>query len=775
MTRDRHASRASFACVRCKKDKRRCDISQILSSGDQPDRSCTACRNKNEKCEVRYGEDKRSQRQPNETKILQRRMQALEEFVRNVARAEGKAPALARDNMDADCLIEQTQRAFEDFQNSRAQAFPSPANSSSPNAHMTISISPPDDQQAWSKTRSEPLANSSRSVSFSGQSRPKVDTLTPDSHRSASFSVPSRPDFDTISDDFPPAFEVSSPASIHDFDPFSDSASLFPYSENTKKRTDPKEEYCPSEKELNLRSRMALETFPEPEPIVTYLLDLFWQWQSSHLLVVDRTLFLCHRQIWDESDGHADRDFYSPCLLYALLALASMISLDKGVTRYSASTDGVVGEVFAKRSRALLDLELDHPKITTVQAALILGCRYGSMEDNSLGWMYSGIAFRMASKLGLHLDSTKAVTSGQMTPEMAELRRRVFWGCHLEDNLFSAYCGRPNSFMEWDITVAVPDQAIDTFPQEMPDLSLTLLRATALLSILCSKILVGIHRQRRQTTTGELGSKASHLHEELWKWHQGLPKVLKWSRDENKSAQPCVFILQMNFYFALILLHRPFMRFPRDCDDLKTSATKPSQSSMICATAAANITKLVLNYRRQYNIRQMPPSVVHFIFIAGSIHLVNLRSTKLESHNTLLQSSLEALSEIGKSYPVAEKASLELEGLTEKWKALNLAEAAKLHNQQNNIQTRSLPLGGGGKLPAPHAFSNFLDVDFSPLKEMEGYFDAWSNQQPAANFNYEHMDLGYTGSGPALDPGNDWMRDTDFVNMDEGTCPWLYA
>ncbi|KZL87700.1 fungal specific transcription factor domain-containing protein [Colletotrichum incanum] len=772
MTRDRHASRASFACVRCKKDKRRCDISQILSAGDQPDRSCTACRNKNEKCEVRYGEDKRSQRQPNETKVLQRRMQALEEFVRNVARADGKTPAAFRDISDADCLMKQAQQAFEDFQNSRARAFPSPASTSSPDAHMTtISISPPEDQQVWSATQLEPTATSLRSASFSGQNRPKVDNLTSDSNRSASFSAPSRPDFDTISDDFPAALEeVASPTSMHDFDQFLGSASLFPYSENTMNPKSPKAEYCPSEKESILRSRMALETFPEPEPIVTYLLDLFWQWQSSHLLVVDRFLFLRHRQIWDGSDGRGDRDFYSPCLLYALLALASMISLDRGVTQYSASPEGVAGEAFAKRARALLDLELDHPKITTVQAALILGCRYGSMKDNSLGWMYSGIAFRMASKLGLHLDSTKAVASGQMTPEMAELRRRVFWGCHIEDN---AYCGRPNSFMEWDITVAIPDRTVETFPQEKHDLSLALLRATSSLSVLCSKILVGIHRQRHQTTTGELGSKASHLHKDLWKWHQDLPKALTWSRDRNNPGQPHVFILQMKFYFALILLHRPFMRLPRDSDDLKTSI-KPSQSSSICGTAAANITKLIINYRRHFNIRQIPPSVVHFIFIAGSIHLVNLRSTKLETHNILLQSSLEALSEIGKSYPVAQKASLELEGLTEKWRSLNVAETTKFHNEQTRIQGRGVPLGIIENFESCHAFSNFLDVDFSPLKEMEGYFDAWSNQQPSANVNYEHMNLGFVGNEPMMDPGTEWMPDTNFGNIDEAACPWLY-
>ncbi|TIC94252.1 putative transcriptional regulatory protein [Colletotrichum higginsianum] len=668
MTRDRHASRASFACVRCKKDKRRCDISQILSAGDRPEQSCTACRNKNEKCEVRYGEDKRSQRQPNETKVLQRRMQALEEFVKTVAKADGKVPAPSRDNIDADCVLEQAQQAFDDFQRSRIRAFPSPVSSSSPNAHMTtISISPPEEQQTWTSTsHDEPTTASLRSVSFSGQNRPKVDGLTPNSLRSSSFSAPSRPDFDMISDDFPAALdETASPSSMHDFDQFLGSASLFPYSESAGNATNMKPGVCHSEKEASLRSRMALETFPEPEPIVTYLLDLFWQWQSSYLLVVDRDLFLRHRQIWDESDGHGDRDFYSPCLLYALLALASMISLDRGVTRYSASPDGVVGEGFAKRARALLDLELDHPKITTVQAALVLGCRYGSMKDNSLGWMYSGIAFRMASKLGLHLDQTKAVASGQMTSEMAELRRRVFWGCHIEDNL--------------------------------------------------------------------------------------------------------------HFYFALILLHRPFLRFPREPNDSRNNNVEPSQSSTTCATAAANITKLLSNYKRSYNIRQLPPSAVHFIFIAGSIHLVNLRSTKLESHNTLLQSSLEALSEIGKSYPVAQMAALELEGLTEKWKSSNMPETAKpISGQRRPEENINVGLDNDGKVDSSHALPNFLDVNFSPLKELDGYFDSWNSQQPTVDFDYGYMDLGQAGAERALDPGMGWMSHADFGGIEGGTYPWLY-
>ncbi|KAJ0163899.1 Nitrogen assimilation transcription factor nit-4 [Colletotrichum tanaceti] len=825
MTRDRHASRASFACVRCKKDKRRCDISQILGAGDGPEPSCTACRNKNEKCEVRYGEDKRSQRQPNETKVLQRRMQALEELVKTVAQADGKAPAApSKGGIDADCVLEQARQArqarrhaSDDFRRSGARAFPSPAGSSSPNARMTtISISPPEEERIWTWTSShdEPTKASLRSASFSGQSRrPEVDDLTPppSSLRSSSFSAPSRPDLDMVSDDFPAAAALdetaspsnssnsstsstsnsssSSSSNMHDFDQFLGSASLFPYyseSAGDAANERPGGVCSDSEKESSLRSRMALEIFPEPEPIVTHLLDLFWQWQSSSLLVVDRDLFLRHRRTWDEGDGRGDRDFYSPCLLYALLALASMISLDRGVARYSASPEGVAGEGFAKRARALLDLELDHPKITTVQAALVLGCRYGSMKDNSLGWMYSGIAFRMASRLGLHLDQTKAVASGQMTSQMAELRRRVFWGCHIEDNLFSAYCGRPNSFMEWDITVAVPDRPLEYLPQDnkcyKSDLSPALLHATSALSVLCSKVLVGIHRQRRRRSlAGGLGSKASQLHRALWKWRRDLPEALTWSCDGNVNGttQPQVFVLHMHFYFALILLHRPFLRFPREPGNARNSGVEPSQSSATCATAAANITKLLSHYKRAYDIRQLPPSAVHFIFIAGSIHLANnLRSTELGgSHDALLlQSSLEALSEIGKSYPVAQMAARELGALNEKWRSSDAPETARpVGGRRGPDEDGDVRLEDDGKVDGSRALPHFLDANFSPLKELDGYFDSWNSQQTTVDFDCGFMGLGQAaGTGPALDPGMGWMSQADFGGLDGGTYPWLY-
>ncbi|KXH43139.1 fungal specific transcription factor domain-containing protein [Colletotrichum salicis] len=792
MTRDRHASRASFACVRCKKDKRRCDISQILSSGDRLDRSCTSCRNKNEKCEVRYGEDKRSQRQPNETKALQRRMQALEEFVKNVSRSESTnknpelPPSRHKADDDSDCLMEQARRIVDNYQDARTRAFPSPASSSSPGTqNMTISISPPEGAQSNRAVTSQQdlhPASHSRSVSFSGQNRPKTDDITHNGIRSISFSGPSRPEFDCVSEGFPPVTEeMGTPDSMHDFDQFLGSSTLFPYSENQTRSRSPRGEGPSFEEDSSQQARGALESFPEPEPIVSHLLDLFWKWQSSHLLVVDRALFLRHREIWDESEGHhGDRNYYTPCLLYAIMALASMISLDKGVVRYSTSTGGVAGETFAKRARSMFDLEMVHPTISTVQAALILGSRYGAMKDNSLGWMYSGIAFRMASKLGLHLDCSKAVSSGEMSQEMAELRRRVFWGCHIEDNLFSAYCGRPNSFMEWDISIPIPERQVTSVDKEDSESTSLLLHHTSTLSLLCSKILISIHRQRRHSSTGEMRLKASQLHRALWQWHHDLPKSLTWSSDSNILAQPYVFILQMNFYFALILLHRPFLRFSSKFLDIDDMSSSPLNSTHACATAAANITKLATTYRRSFNMRQMPPSVVHFIFIAGSIHLLNLRAAQPGNHEVLLQSSTEALSELGKSYPVAHKAGTELEGLIDKWRSAKEAEKRAAETNRAAQEVGNTMSSGCAIRPG---VSDFLDIDFSPLEELGEFMDMKKGQQPATKSVFEmppdigfheHLSLDQSGND-CMFLGQDWLQDgTGFESMDGSGCPWMY-
>jgi hypothetical protein len=100
---------------------------------------------------------------------------------------------------------------------------------------------------------------------------------------------------------------------------------------------------------------------------------------------------------------------------------------------------GRAGDALIARARFLLGTEIHKPSsIPTVQALLQLSARdlaYGSISQ---AWLYSGMAFRMVSDLGLHHSSGKILDLGYLTAEDLEIRRRLFWSCYFWDK----YAGR---------------------------------------------------------------------------------------------------------------------------------------------------------------------------------------------------------------------------------------------------------------------------------------------------------------------------------------------
>jgi hypothetical protein len=55
-------------------------------------------------------------------------------------------------------------------------------------------------------------------------------------------------------------------------------------------------------------------------------------------------------------------------------------------------------QFFAKRARALLEIELDEPKVATVQGLAIMSCHEASSMHDTRAWLYSGMS---------HLHSTR--------------------------------------------------------------------------------------------------------------------------------------------------------------------------------------------------------------------------------------------------------------------------------------------------------------------------------------------------------------------------------
>lgn len=115
-------------------------------------------------------------------------------------------------------------------------------------------------------------------------------------------------------------------------------------------------------------------------------------------------------------------------------------------------------------------------------------------------------------------------------------------------------------------------------------------------------------------------------------------------------------IPSMHFYYNLILLHRPFLEFSKVLREISQGLNTLTTSTTTCAIAAANIVRLVHDYREHYNIRQISPNAVHIIFIAATIHLINFRLTNTDSHDHLLRGCITALSELQDSYPMAHRA-----------------------------------------------------------------------------------------------------------------------
>lgn len=130
-------------------------------------------------------------------------------------------------------------------------------------------------------------------------------------------------------------------------------------------------------------------------------------------------------------------------------------------------------------------------------------------------------------------------------------------------------------------------------------------------------------------------------------------------------------LTSMQFYYNLILLHRPFLEFSRICHELSQGLNGSTTSTLTCTISAVNITRLIRDYCENYNMRQISPNAVRITFIAATIHLINFRLTNVESHGQLLRDCLPALSEIGDSYPMASKALNILSTLIERFDPLD--------------------------------------------------------------------------------------------------------
>lgn len=439
-----------------------------------------------------------------------------------------------------------------------------------------------------------------------------------------------------------------------------------------------------------------------------HLLSIFWAWQNPFFAIVDKQLFLRDMKIFYSNQSANNQPsatpnpsrlvnptpsvkYFSPVLLNSMLALASLLD------------DSYDGHPYHFKARILLDTELEEPQVTTVQAAVFLGIYEAMSDRDTLGWVFSGMAMRMAVDMGYHLDPKQWVEQGYLTEEEAQMRLKTFWGCFSAERMWSFCLGRPSCIRLNDIMAPRPTagpkcaEDMDTWvPYVAPDVELPTVwkEYTALsqvnltnvylvkLAELMAEIQEVLFVCSESYTQAKLWDFASQMYVKLASWYTTLPPPLLCSPNSQKPVVAHIVLLHIQYHATIINLFKPFLHeeLNEEMDTLSKDSTKndpsvssknstsnvapsvlaSSHSAELCRNSAFQISNLLSKYHHSwYSFRRVHPAAVQMTFSAATIHLNNAwNSVGIEKANATqaLKICCEALASMGSAYEAAKRA-----------------------------------------------------------------------------------------------------------------------
>lgn len=159
------------------------------------------------------------------------------------------------------------------------------------------------------------------------------------------------------------------------------------------------------------------------DSLIQSCLRLFFIHEYSRCMFIYREVFL--EDYFNHDHGGK---YWSYPLVYAVCALGAARSEDANIRSKATLLVKCAQE-------AIFTYGLTSPNITNVQALLCIAFHELGQGSSSLGWLFSGMAFRMGQELGFHQDPRAWINSDRtiITGIDIEIRRRVYWGCYVAD------------------------------------------------------------------------------------------------------------------------------------------------------------------------------------------------------------------------------------------------------------------------------------------------------------------------------------------------------
>lgn len=285
-----------------------------------------------------------------------------------------------------------------------------------------------------------------------------------------------------------------------------------------------------------------------------HLLKLYFCWEDPSIHVVDEDVFWRERNKCRASNQVSY--VYSEVLTNAMCAVGATLT-----SRHYPHLPEPLADFFATRAKVLLELEMDAPKLSTVQSLVVLSAVEALLARDARGWLDSGMAVRVAVDLGLHLDPQPYVEAGIIEPEEAMLRNEVWGGVFVHDRMWSLYVGRPVGIDDKNITAPFPrakgqhvrywEPYIDDCEGlDLPRLANPIEEISMYNITLCAKMNPIRETLYPDGATGLQGlrnlySFATKTRSQLFQWHAGLPESLTVNEtDPTRFYLPHVLQLQ---------------------------------------------------------------------------------------------------------------------------------------------------------------------------------------------------------------------------------------
>ncbi|ORY69026.1 fungal-specific transcription factor domain-containing protein [Pseudomassariella vexata] len=433
-----------------------------------------------------------------------------------------------------------------------------------------------------------------------------------------------------------------------------------------------------------------------PFSLEMHLARLYFAWEDPAIHVVDEKTFFAEKRRW--LSGDKSSPYYSETLNNAICAIGANLAAGECL-----DVPEPAPEFFSSRAKALLDIEMDSPNVATVQALVVMSASEAAFTRDARGWLYSGMAARLSTDLGLHLDVTKHNHRGLLSQHDLDIRRTTFWGVFIHDNMWSLYVGRPGGIGIPDITVPRPPSHLDEPGKTMwkpypmpsgqsgiPDEGIffpleTCTDANITLCEFMRHINMTLY-SGRMVSIEALVRFLIKTKKELLAWLENLPPALRLADASGmeRPHAPVVLQLHMQFYATLISLYRPYLssNLVASGETLSSAEDRAAirQAASGCVSAAHQMAETLRCYRRQHSLRQSNIQMVHIIFTASLVYIYDVCTrTSLESQSSLndLQLCCHSLGEIGQCYGNATRALEVIILVKSEWQRLSTARPAR--------------------------------------------------------------------------------------------------